>query len=141
MAAFLPAYLTEPDRLDDEAANLEMARLTGLQTGDPARVASDFAEWRKTHPAPRRAALSDVADHIDHIREVAGIDHAGIGSDYEGFSHPPAGLEDVSCYPALLAELQKCGYSEIDIKKVAGENLLRVMRAVEKTALLHARSE
>jgi len=133
MAAFLPAYLTEADRLHDEAANQEMARLTGLHADDPSRVASDFAQWRKTHPAPRRAKLSDVADHIDHIRQVAGIDHVGIGSDFEGFSHPPAGLEDVSCYPALLAELQKRGYSEQDIKKVAGENLLRVMRAVERT--------
>jgi membrane dipeptidase len=82
---------------------------------------------------PSPATLRDVADHIDHIREVAGIDHVGIGSDYEGFRHPPRGLEDVSCYPALLAELQKRGYGERDLKKVAGENLLRVMRAVERT--------
>jgi membrane dipeptidase len=141
MAAFLPAYLTEPDRLDDQAANHAMARLTELHAGDSSGLANDFAQWRKTHPDPRQATLLDVADHIDHIRDVAGIDHAGIGSDYEGFSHPPAGLEDVSCYPALLAELQKRGYSENDIKKVAGENLLRVMRAVEKTALLGARSD
>jgi membrane dipeptidase len=132
MVPFLPAYLTEPERLDDEAANHEMARLTELHGGDPSPIANAFAEWRKSHPQPRQATLLDVADHIDHIREVAGIDHVGIGSDFEGFKNPPAGLEDVSCYPALLAELQKRGYSETDLKKVAGENLLRVMRAAER---------
>ena len=136
MAAFLPAYLTEADRLDDESANVEMARLSELHEGDPSRVASDFAEWRKAHPDPHRATLLDVADHLDHIREVAGIDHAGIGSDFEGFKNPPAGLEDAACYPALLAELQKRGYGENDLKKVAGENILRVMRVVEKIAQL-----
>jgi membrane dipeptidase len=136
MAVFLPAYLTEPDRLDDEAAEQEQARLTGLHAGDEARIASEFAEWRKTHPHPRQSTLLDVADHIDHIREVAGIDHVGIGSDFEGFSNPPKGLEDVACYPALLSELQRRRYSENDLKKVAGENFLRVMRAVERTAPL-----
>jgi membrane dipeptidase len=134
MAVFLPAYVTEADRLDEEAAEREHARLTELHADDEARIASAFADWRKTHPNPRKATLRDVADHIDHIREVAGIDHVGIGSDYEGFKNPPTGLEDVACYPALLSELQRRGYSEGDIKKVAGENLLRVMRAVENTA-------
>jgi len=134
MAAFLPAYLTEPERLDDEAVNHEMARLTELHAGDPSRIANAFTEWRKANPAPCKTTLLDVADHIDHIREVAGIDHVGIGSDFDGFKNPPMGLEDVSCFPALLAELQKRGYSESDLKKVAGENILRVMRAVEKTA-------
>jgi membrane dipeptidase len=133
MAVFLPAYLTEPDRLDEEAADQEHTRLTELHAGDPARIAGSFAEWRKIHPNPRKATLQDVADHIDHIRDVAGIDHAGIGSDFEGFRNPPVGLEDVTCYPALLAELRRRGYSENDLKKVAGENLLRVMRAVERT--------
>jgi membrane dipeptidase len=134
MAVFLPAYLTEPDRLDDEIAEQEYARLTELHAGDEASITSAFAEWRKTHPNPHRAALSDVADHIDHIREVAGINHVGIGSDFEGFKNPPKGLEDVACFPALLEELQRRGYSESDIKKVAGGNILRVMRAVEATA-------
>jgi membrane dipeptidase len=81
---------------------------------------------------PPKATFSDVADHIDHIRKVAGIDYIGIGSDYDGFQHPPQGLEDVSCYPNLIAELLRRGYSEEDVKKVAGNNVLRVMRAVEK---------
>jgi membrane dipeptidase len=134
MAAFLPAYLTEADRLDDEAANQEMARLTELHAGDASRIDSEFAKWRKGHPEPHQATLLDVANHIDHIRKVAGIDHVGVGSDFDGFKNPPRGLEDVSCFPALLAELQKRGYSECDLKKVAGENILRVMRAVENSA-------
>jgi membrane dipeptidase len=75
-----------------------------------------------------------VADHIDHIRDVAGIDHVGLGSDFDGISRTPVGLEDVSKYPALLAELLRRGYSADDVKKVAGANILRVMREVEKAA-------
>jgi membrane dipeptidase len=134
MAAFLPAYLTEAERLDDKAQNLEMARLTELHGDDPARINKAFAEWRKANREPRKTTLLDVADHIDHIRDVAGIDHVGIGSDFDGFKNPPVGLEDVSCFPALLAELQKRGYGESDLKKVAGENILRVMGAVEQAA-------
>jgi membrane dipeptidase len=136
MAAFLPAYLTEADRLHDQATQQEMARLTEWHAGDASRIDTAFAAWRKGHPEPHQATLLDVADHIDHIREVAGIDHVGIGSDFDGFKNPPAGLEDVSCFPALLGELQKRGYSERDLKKVAGENILRVMRAVESKAQL-----
>ena len=75
-----------------------------------------------------------MADHIDHVRKVAGIDHVGIGSDFDGFDGAPDGLEDVSCYPALLAELMRRGYTGEDIKKVAGLNLLRVMREAEKVS-------
>jgi membrane dipeptidase len=79
--------------------------------------------------------LSDVADHVDHIRKVAGIDHIGVGSDYDGFSsQPPGGLEDVSKYPALLAELLRRGYTKDEVKKVAGVNLLRAMRGAERIA-------
>jgi len=74
-------------------------------------------------------SLSDVADHIDHVRDVAGIDHVGIGSDFGGFQTAPEGLSDVSAFPALLAELLRRGYSETDLKKVAGENILRVFES------------
>jgi membrane dipeptidase len=75
-----------------------------------------------------------VADHIDHMRQVAGIDHVGIGSDFDGIQSTPIGLEDVSKYPALTAELLRRGYSEGDVQKVLGQNVLRVMRDVERTA-------
>jgi membrane dipeptidase len=77
--------------------------------------------------------VSDVADHIDHVREVAGIDHIGIGSDFDGAPTMPEGLEDVSCYPALLDELASRGYGRDDIMKIAGRNVLRVTREVERT--------
>jgi membrane dipeptidase len=87
----------------------------------------------RTGPAPQ-ATLSQVADHIDHIRKVAGIDHIGLGGDFDGISSVVVGLEDVSTYPALTAELLKRGYKDDDIKKILGLNVLRVMRQVEKVA-------
>ena len=132
MVTFIPEFLTETDRVDEMALTAERRRVAELYPGDVARVKAGIVEWRKTHPAPRAATLVDVADHIDHIRGVAGIEHVGIGSDYEGFDNPPAGLQDVSCYPALLCELLKRGYTEEEIKKVAGRNLLRVLRAAEQ---------
>jgi membrane dipeptidase len=87
----------------------------------------------RTGTAPQ-ATLSQVADHIDHIRKVAGIDHVGLGGDFDGISSVVAGLEDVSTYPALTAELLERGYKDDDIKKILGLNVLRVMRQVEKVA-------
>jgi membrane dipeptidase len=90
--------------------------------------------WRIAHPKPR-ATLSDIADHVDHLVQVAGIDHVGIGSDYDGISgDSPVGLPDVSSYPLLFAELLRRGYSEPDLRKIAGLNLLRAMREMERTA-------
>ena len=78
--------------------------------------------------------MATVADHIDHIRDVAGIDHVGIGGDYDGISNEPEGLEDVSTYPVLFAELARRGYSDEEMAKVAGGNILRAMREAEATA-------
>jgi membrane dipeptidase len=91
------------------------------------------AAERANLPAPK-ATLSQVADHIDHIRKVAGIDHIGLGGDFDGITSVVVGLEDVSTYPALSAELLKRGYSDEDVKKIVGLNVLRVMRQVEKVA-------
>ena len=88
---------------------------------------------RKGLTAPR-ATLSQVADHIDHIRKVAGIDHIGLGGDFDGITDVVQGLEDVSKYPALTAELLKRGYAEADLRKILGQNVLRVMRQAEKVA-------
>ena len=90
--------------------------------------------WDKANPGPK-ATLSQVADHIDHVRKVAGIDHVGIGADFDGMDSQPEGLDDVSKYPALLAELLKRGYSDEDVQKIAGRNVLRVMRGAEAVAL------
>ena len=78
--------------------------------------------------------MAQVADHIDHIRKVAGIDHIGIGGDFDGITQTIVGLEDVSKYPDLTAELLKRGYKDEDVKKILGLNVLRVMRQAEKVA-------
>jgi len=83
---------------------------------------------------PPKATLAQVADHIDHIRKVAGIDHVGIGGDFDGITALVSGLEDVSKYPDLTAELLKRGYSDNDIRKLLGQNVLRVMRGAEQVA-------
>lgn len=80
------------------------------------------------------ATIADVADHVDHIASIAGVDHVGIGSDFDGISSTPVGLEDVSTFPALFAELSRRGWSEGDLAKLAGENLLRVMMEAETVA-------
>jgi membrane dipeptidase len=76
-----------------------------------------------------------VADHIDHVRRVAGADHVGIGSDFDGIDYVPVGLEDVSAFPALFAELIRRGWSDDDLKKLAGKNVLRALRGAERTAV------
>jgi membrane dipeptidase len=80
------------------------------------------------------ATIADVADHIDHVANLAGIDHVGIGSDFDGIESTPVGLEDVSKFPALFAELSRRGWSEDELAKLAGENVLRVMREAEAAA-------
>lgn len=89
--------------------------------------------WLAEHPGPT-ATLAQVADHIDHLREVAGIDHVGIGSDFDGGEPVPDGLGDVSRFPALLGELLRRGYSDHDVRKVAGGNVLRALRGAETVA-------
>jgi membrane dipeptidase len=103
----------------------------GLRPGDP-RIMQFEKDYRSKHPYPF-ATVSDVADHVDHVVKLVGIDHVGIGSDYDGVGDSlPVGLKDVSTYPNLVAELLRRGYSESDIEKFLGSNLLRVWKAVEK---------
>ncbi len=95
------------------------------------------SEAARTHAGPGdapRATLSDVADHIEHIRNVAGVDHVGIGSDFDGIEDTPVGLEDVSAFPALFAELSRRGWSEEDLAQLAGGNVLRAWREAESAA-------
>ena len=99
---------------------------------DPADLDRAFAEWSAAHP--QRGTVGDVVDHIDHIAKVAGIDHVGIGSDFDGITSTPVGLEDVSCYPRLTEELLRRGYSEADVHKVLGGNVLRAFREAGKVA-------
>jgi membrane dipeptidase len=134
MVCFLPAYLVERDRSYSERVRAERNRLVTLHGESQELITAGLAEWRKTNPDPNAATLSDVADHIDHIRNLVGVDYIGIGSDFDGFNGAVRRLEDVSKYPDLLAELLQRGYSREDVKKIAGLNVLRVMRATEKVA-------
>ena len=100
---------------------------------DGANIGPHIAAWMQANPQPN-ANVADVADHIDHVRKIAGIDHVGIGSDYDGIARAPDGLEDVSTFPVLFAELLRRGYSEADLKKISGQNMMRVMRQMEDVA-------
>jgi membrane dipeptidase len=133
MVNFAPGFVSEAVRLAELPLESEWARLEALHPGNPAKVSEGIQTWRATHPIPR-ATLAQVADHIGHIRQVAGIDHVGIGSDFEGIGSTPDGLADVSRYPALLEELSRRGYSQEEVRKVAGGNFLRVMQEVEAVA-------
>src|SRR5204863_9725746 len=109
------------------------ARLRAEHIDDPGSVRSAMEAWFIANPDPP-AAVSDVADHVDHIRAVAGIDHVGIGSDFDGTPSMPEGLGDVSCFPALFAELADRGYADEELTKIAGRNVLGVMREAEDVA-------
>jgi membrane dipeptidase len=133
MITFLAYYVSEELRLWDEARRAEQRRLEEDHGADAQEVKDGLASWRAANPA-RRATLEQVADHIDHVRAVAGIDHIGLGGDYDGTSSLPVGLEDVSTYPALVVELLRRGYSDEDVRKILGKNVLRVMREAERVA-------
>lgn len=133
MVTFVPGFVSEAVRAWGAERSAEDARLKSLHPGDPAAVTAGLAAWTAAHPQPV-ATMADVVDHIQHVRDVAGIDHVGLGGDYDGVGSLPVGLEGVDAYPRLLAALMANGWSEADIRKLAGENALRVMRAVEAVA-------
>jgi membrane dipeptidase len=138
MVNFAPGYVSETRNRWDADQAAERTRFNsppyvGLYIGQPERAKAALAAWEQMHPRPA-ATLAQVADHIDHIRQVAGLDHVGLGSDFDGIEDAPVGLEGVDKYPALLAELMRRGWTDADIAKLAGENLLRVMAAAEKIA-------
>jgi len=133
MATFVPTFVSQECTDWFNGLRAE-AKSRGI---DPKNIHDLFTvvrpEYEKTHPEPT-ATLAQVADHVDHIREVAGLDHVGIGGDYDGTSSLPVGLQDVSRYPALFAELLRRGWSESDCRALAGGNILRVLRAAESYA-------
>ena len=138
MVNFYSSYVSAANARWDADRAAEKARFNappygGLYIGQPERAEAAMAEWEKRHPAPV-ATLGMVADHIDHIRKVAGIGSVGIGSDFDGVSTTPKGLEGVETYPALLIELARRGWSDADLAAFAGGNMLRVMREAETVA-------
>ncbi len=116
------------------AFKAEELRLQTLHPGDPKAVGDGMTAWLERNPL-WTVPLAELADHVDHIRSVAGVEHVGLGSDYDGISALPAGMEDVSGYPKLLVELMRRGWSRDDIARLAGLNVLRVMREAEAVAV------
>jgi membrane dipeptidase len=121
--------------IEPNAARMVMEARNEIHAKHPeaADFAKAFDKWFKTHKIPR-GTVADVVDHIDHIVKIAGIDHVGLGGDFDGVTSVPVGLEDVSCYPRITEELLKRKYSEADIHKILGGNALRAFREAGKVA-------
>jgi membrane dipeptidase len=138
MVNFAPDYVSEARNHWDADEAAERTRFNsppyvGLYIGQPERAKEALAAWKASHPRPN-TTLAQVADHVDHIRKVAGADHVGLGSDFDGIGDAPIGLDGADKYPALLQELMRRGWTDRDIAKLAGENVLRVMASAEQVA-------
>jgi membrane dipeptidase len=128
MVTFVPRFVSSAVAAWD-ARLAEAMTDAGLDHRDLAARDAFAARWE----APPRATLDDVVAHLDHAREAAGVDHIGIGGDFDGTSELPVGLEDVSRYPALFDALRDRGWSDEDRARLAGRNVLRVLRAADET--------
>ena len=135
VTGFVSPQVAAWDRQLAAAAREARARI-GRDTADLKAAAN---EWKALHPKPR-ATLAEVADQIEYVRRVAGVDHVGIGGDFDGIDDVVLGLEDVSKYPNLFAELARRGWSDADLRKLAGENLLRVFRSAERVSVAMRRT-
>lgn len=134
MVTFVPGFVSSKVVAHGAARNAQFVRLRSQFASDTAAIRRELIAWDAANPAPH-ATIADVADHIEHVRNVAGIDHVGLGSDFDGTGNDlPDGLHDVSTYPALLVELSKRGWTERDLRKLAGENILRAMTTAEKVS-------
>ncbi len=138
MVNFFPAYVSAARNQWEADRAAEMARYNsppygGLYIGQPERAKAALERWESEHPRPV-TVLAQVADHIDHVRQIAGVDHVGLGSDFDGIPDAPRGLEAVNRYPALLIELMRRGWTDSEVAKLVGENVLRVMAAAERVA-------
>ena len=122
-----------PALLVVDRAGREATRLQQRFGADTAELRAAQAEWLRANPTPK-ATMADVIAHIEHVKRTAGIDHVGLGGDFDGIDTVVEGLEDVSTYPALLAELSRRGWSEAELRKLAGENILRVMERAEQVS-------
>ena len=129
MVTFVPDFVSPRCRAWALGLRAEVER-RGLDPRDAGARATVGAEYAAAHSRPR-ASLAEVADHVEHVRTVAGIDHVGLGGDYDGTDDVPDGLDDVACYPALVAELLGRGWSHDDCVRLVGGNVLRVLREAE----------
>jgi len=133
MVTFVPSFVSPEVRAHGRLEDAEEKRLEQAHPGDAGAVRTAMSAWRAAHPAPR-ATLAQVADHVEHVRRVAGIEHVGLGSDFDGIESTPLGLESVAKFPDLFIELARRGWSDDELRALAGANLLRVLRAAEAVA-------
>jgi membrane dipeptidase len=130
MVPFVTGFVSPAVLLYDQSTRPVMKDLQAKYGNDTAAITREIKQWRVAHMEPR-ATLSQVADQIEYVRKVAGVDHVGIGSDFDGITEVVQGLEDVSKFPDLFAELARRGWSDSDLRKLAGENFLRVFARAE----------
>lgn len=130
MVAFVPQFVNAKFAAYNARSNAVQDSVRKAMPNDNDAQFKALATWRQNNPAPV-SVIGDVADHLDHIRKVAGAEHVGLGADYDGITETVRGLEDVSKYPELLAELIKRGWSDKEIRGVAGENVLRALGRAE----------
>lgn len=133
MVVGLPGFLNDDQRQWFAQREAEVARQESLFRGQPDVVDRAMAEWDAGNPMPE-ATISDMADHIDHIRELIGVEYIGIGGDFDGMPTGPVGFEDVRGYPQLFTELVRRGYSQVELELIASRNALRVLREAERYA-------
>ena len=133
MVPFVTSFVSRAVKEDEDSISVRMAAARKANPGDTAAAARAESEWRATHPRPK-ATIADVADVIEHVRKIAGVDHVGIGSDFDGITDTVEGLEDVSKFPAVFAELARRGWSQTDLEKLAGGNVLRVLHDAERVS-------
>ncbi len=133
MVTFVETFTSEERRQHFAERSGYQAKMQSLYPGQPDVVAERMEAWDEENEAPK-STLEQVADHIDHIRDLIGVEYIGIGGDYDGIPTLPLGLEDVSTYPDLFAELLMRGYTEEELEKIAGLNMLRVLREAEDVA-------
>jgi membrane dipeptidase len=137
MVTFVPPFLRPDIWAWSRERSAEEARLKSLYSFSAARVEAGLKSWEAAHPQPQ-AQVSDVADHIEHVARVAGHDHVGIGGDLDGITTTIAGLDGVEDYPSLFAELIRRGWSDANLAKLAGGNVLRALRRAEAVSLTMA---
>ena len=133
MVTFVPGFISQEVADFNVRENAERTRLTAVADSTTDSITRGVEMWRSANTPPR-ATIIQVADHIDHIRKVAGIDHIGLGGDFDGITQVVLGLEDVSTYPDLMVELLRREYSDEDVRKIAGKNIMRVLKRAEEVA-------
>jgi membrane dipeptidase len=133
MVPFVNSFVSAAVKADDDALEAETAAAGKRHPNDAAGAKKEVDAWRAAHPRPK-ATIAEVADHIDHVRKIAGVDHIGIGSDLDGITETVVGLEDVSKFPALFAELARRGWSDTDLAKLANGNVMRVLVEAERVS-------